>query len=173
MFQEQGDIAFQLPVKSLAHPEPLNMREVMAYFLTPVPHALRTPDGFMAKTDKSKLMAKITADFETIELPDLRTLVEPRTIFIYDGNAQIHALMDVPAIFEDISLKLLDQLPRNADSLFSTDIYHDMSTKSQKLLLRGQGERITLQGMKMRRPPDFKLFLQNENNKVQLFDLLM
>ena len=172
-YQEQGDVAFQLLVKSQLLPVPPSVEEIMAFPLTPVSHALGTPDGFMAKTAKSKLMSKITADFQTVAAPDSQDPNEPITLFVQDGNAQLHALLDVPAVFEDICLKILDQLPRKADCLFATDMYHDLSTKSQERLLRGQGEKITLLGIKMRRPADFKMFLQNEENKLQLFDLLL
>lgn len=54
-YQEQGDIAFQLLVKSQLLEQPISIDELMTYCITPVPHSLGTPDGYMAKTDKSKV----------------------------------------------------------------------------------------------------------------------
>ena len=72
-YQEQGKNAFQMLVKAQSLAVPLSMEEIMTYSLTPVPHALGTPDGFMAKTEKSKLMIKIASDFQTSMLQDIRT----------------------------------------------------------------------------------------------------
>ncbi|KAG1700947.1 hypothetical protein GQR58_005063 [Nymphon striatum] len=52
-YQEQGNIAFQLLVKSQLLDQPISIKELMSYCITPVPHSLGTPDGYMAKTDKS------------------------------------------------------------------------------------------------------------------------
>ena len=51
-YREQGDIAFQLLVKSQLLEYPLSIAELMTYCITPVPHSLGTPDGYIAKTDK-------------------------------------------------------------------------------------------------------------------------
>ena len=168
-YREQGDIAFQLLVKSQLLEEPLSIDDIMCYCLTPVPHSIGTPDGFMAKTDKAKLMAKITSGFQCAA----PTANDDGTLFIYDGNAQVHALVDVPNTFEAICLKLLDQLHRSADIIFSTDTYQPTSVKSQERLRRGCGEKILVQGIKTRRPADFKQFLLNPDNKLQLLDLLL
>ena len=168
-YQEQGDIAFQLLVKSQMCPNPVSIEELMAYSLTPVPHSLGTADGFMAKTCKSKILAYLTAEVSSVDGFYLR---DEKVLYIEDGNARLHALKEIPDTFEQICLKLLDQLPRNSDVLFSTDMYKDGSVKSQERLRRGSSERLLLEGIKMRRPPDFKLFLQNDDNKTQLFKVM-
>ena len=50
---EQGDIAFQLLIKSQVMEHPISIDELMRYCITPVPHSLGTPDGYMAKTDQN------------------------------------------------------------------------------------------------------------------------
>ena len=51
-YKEQGNIAFQLLVKGEGLK--LDMRELMTYPITPVPHCIGTADGYFAKTDKSR-----------------------------------------------------------------------------------------------------------------------
>lgn len=46
-FLEQSDLAFMLLVKSQLLDQPLDLDELMSYSLTPVPHCLGTPDGFI------------------------------------------------------------------------------------------------------------------------------
>ncbi len=52
-FKQQGNIAFQLLVKSQEGKLGLDLKELMSFQLTPVPCSLATADNFMAKTDKS------------------------------------------------------------------------------------------------------------------------
>ena len=48
-YQEQSDIAFTLLVKSQKSEEPIDLEKLVSFPLTPVPHMLGTPDGFLAK----------------------------------------------------------------------------------------------------------------------------
>ena len=82
-------------------------------------------------------------------------------------------MVDVPIVFEEICLRPLDHLPKDVDCLFSTDMNKKVCIKSLERLLRARGDRITLHGVKMRRPADFKEFLLNPENKIQLFDLML
>lgn len=96
-----------------------------------------------------------------------------KTFYIEDGNARLYTLKDLPATFELVCLKILQQLPKGKDVLFSTDMYVPGSVKSQERMRRGVSERLILEGVKTRRPADFKSFLLNEDNKVQLFELML
>ena len=57
-YKQQGNIAFHLLVKSQELPdeENLDLRMLLTYPLTPVPYSIRLADGFLAKTDKSKVL---------------------------------------------------------------------------------------------------------------------
>ena len=68
---------------------------------------LGTPDGLLAKNDKSTMVAYLTSDVEPAASPPQ----DGKTFFIDDGNARLHALKDRPDTFQLISLKLLQQLP--------------------------------------------------------------
>jgi hypothetical protein len=52
-YQEQGNASFQILVKSHLLSQPISIGELMTFCLTPVPHSLGTPDGYMAKTNKA------------------------------------------------------------------------------------------------------------------------
>ncbi|KAG1666470.1 Adenylate cyclase type 8 [Nymphon striatum] len=108
-YQEQGDIAFQLLVKSQLLDQPISIKELMSYCITPVPHALGTPDGYMAKTDKSKVVAYLTADVQHFELP---AQGNEHTFYIEDGNARLYTLKDLLDTFEQVCMKILQVLPK-------------------------------------------------------------
>ena len=57
--------------------------------------------------------------------------------------------------------------------VFSTDSYHADSIKAQERLRRGFSQRYIIEGQATRKPVDFKLFLANEENKLQLCQLLL
>ena len=139
----------------------------MRYCLSPVPHCLGTPDGFFAKTNKATMMHYILED-RTEEVP-----YPQDSFFIQDGNALFHSLTSLPPTFGDICLQILDQMVAKKNFVFSTDSYQLDSIKSQERLRRGFGEKFLVEGPAKQKPRDFKLFLANDMNKVQLCQLLL
>lgn len=157
-----------LLVKSQHLDQPISLEELMMYPLTPVPHSLGTPDGFYNKTNKAALIHYLTEDAnEEIQCP------KEATLFIQDGNALIHALKNLPSTFGHICLQILDQMIAKNDFVFSTDCYHPDSVKGQERLRRGSSQKLIVDGPATRKPADFKLFLANEDNKKQLFQLML
>ena len=59
------------------------------------------------------------------------------------------------------------------DFIFSTDSYHADSIKAQERLRQGSSQCYLIQEPATRKPSDFKLFLENEQNKTQLCELLL
>ena len=55
-YQEESKIAFTLLVKSQYLEEPIDLEKWVYFPLTPVPHMIRTPDGFFAKTKKASML---------------------------------------------------------------------------------------------------------------------
>ena len=166
-YQEQGNLTFQLLVKSQLLKEPLDLNELMRYSLTPVPHSLGTPDGFMAKTNKASMLHHLLEDYsDEVHYPT-------EAFFIQDGNAMFHSLKDLPPTFEGICLKVLDQMVAKGNFIFSTDSYVQDSIKSQERLRRGVSEKFIIDGPATRKPADMKEFLLNGRNKEQLCDLLL
>ncbi|KAI4821039.1 hypothetical protein KUCAC02_028991 [Chaenocephalus aceratus] len=74
VYKEQSNLAFQLLVKSQIMEMPINLEELMRYPLSPVPHALGSPDGYFAKTNKwdgEYEHEEEELEMEEIELEDL------------------------------------------------------------------------------------------------------
>lgn len=166
-YQEQSNLAFTLLVKSQLLDEPLNLDELMRYCLSPVPHCLGTPDEFFAKTNKATMMHYVLEE-RTDEVP-----YPMDSFFIQDGNALFYALINMPPTFGDICLQILDQMVAKKNFIFSTDSYHMDSIKAQERPRRGFGEKFLVEGPATQKPKDFKLFLANDMNKVQLCQLLL
>ena len=96
--------------------------------------------------------------------------------YIEDGNAMFHSMTNIPTTFKDISLKLLDLTSNKKFMVFSTDTYHKDSIKSLELKRRSglaEPEVLAISGENMRRPLDFKLFLQAGENKTSFCRLLL
>ena len=124
----------------------------------------------MAKTDKSTIVCHLTSDVESATFPS-QGADRKKVLFIDDGNARLYTLKDLPETFEKINLKILEQLPRD-DVIFSTDKYIRNFVKSQERARCGTSDKLLI-GLNTRRPVDFKAFLLNGENKVQLFELLL
>ena len=143
-YREQGDLAFKLLIKAQDLDHPVSIEELMTYSLTSVPHALGTPDGFMNKTEKSKAVRFLLKDVESEDIPR-----QDKSIFaIDDGNARLYWLIELPNTFGEITLKILNQLPKHIDVCFSTDMYYDQSIKSQERMRRGESENLLIKGTK-------------------------
>ena len=156
-----------LLVKSQHADSQISLDELMSYSLTPVPPSLGTADGFFNKTNKATLLHAILDDVpEHIAYPD-------DALFIQDGNAHFHSLIDIPPTFGELSLRILNSMVSKKQFIFSTDSYHNSSIKSQERLRRGCSQRHIVSGPATRKPADFKLFLANEDNKIQLCKLLL
>ena len=171
-YSQQGNIAFQLLVKSQKLlGEKLNLRELMTYQLTPVPYSLSLSDGSLNKTDTSKGMQNLLKDCE-----DAKVLSSPsETLVIEDGNAVFHRLHELPGTFSGIARKILEEsvLKSKSPCVFSTDMYHKNSVKAMERQRRGAGERLIVSSGHMKRPKDWKDFLSNDDNKVQLVKILL
>ena len=139
----------------------------MSYPLSPVPHSLGTPDGFFTKTNKAAMMHFLLEEYpEEVPYPK-------ETIYIQDGMAHLHTLTNLPPSCGDICLQILDHMASKKNFIFSTDSYQPDSIKTQERMRRGSSEKFIIDGPATRKPPDFKLFLANDENKLQLCQLLM
>ncbi|XP_034071336.1 uncharacterized protein LOC117545602 [Gymnodraco acuticeps] len=167
VYKEQSNRAFQLLVMSQIMEMPINLEELMRYPLSPVPHALGSPDGYFAKTNKATILHHLLQDRdEDVPYPN-------DALFIQDGNALCHMMSNLLPTFGGICMQLLDQMVAKQHFVFSTDCYQPDSIKAQERLRRGSSEKRIIDGPNTRRPYDFKSFLGNELNKKQLCDLLL
>ena len=167
MYQEQSNLAFQLLVKSQMLDKPINIKELMHYPLSPVPHALGTPDGFFAKTNKATIFHYLLQDREE-EVPYPKD-----ALFIQDGNALFYMITNLPPTCGEICFQLLDQMIAKHHFVFSTDSYHLDSIKAQERPRRSFTEKYIISGPHTHKPHDFKAFLNNDLNKNQLCNLLL
>jgi len=166
-YKQQGNVAFQLLVKSQSQGITLDLKELMSYPLTPVPYGIGTADGFLAKTDKSKALHHLTKDREDAAAPP-----SSETLVIHDGNACFYFLKDIPRNFSQICDKVFDIMPKTGDVVFSTDTYIPTSVKAMERLRRGSGEKLIIKGENTRKPAEWKTFLANDVNKQQFIALL-
>ncbi|XP_048577521.1 uncharacterized protein LOC5506308 [Nematostella vectensis] len=157
-----------LLVKSQFLEEPVDLDELMTYSLTPVPHSLGTPDGFLNKANKATILHFLIDDYDGDAL-----YPSEKCLYIQDGNALFHALTQLPPTFGEICLQMLDQMVTKKDFIFSTDSYHENPIKSQERIRRGSSPKYIVDGPATRKPAEFKLFLSNDANKVQLCRLLL
>lgn len=126
-YREQGNVAFQLLVKSQKAGQQVDVKELMKFQLTTVPTSIATADNFLAKTDKSKGFHYLTKDLDDADIPP-----HEETLTVIDGNAEFHKLQQVPANFREICHKLYDMMPRRTDVLFSTYMYKEASIKAME-----------------------------------------
>ena len=104
----------------------------------------------------------------------LEDISDPEGAFyIQDGNALFYTLANLSPTFGAICLQVLDQLVAKKNFIFSTDSYHEDSIKSQERLRRGLSQHYVVGGPATRKPTDWKLFLVDEENKLQLCRLLL
>jgi hypothetical protein len=73
-YRQQSNIAFQLLVRSQCDDLRIDLKELPAYPLTPVPYSIATSDGFLNKTDKSKGYHFLTKDVEDVPPPPLQMI---------------------------------------------------------------------------------------------------
>ena len=139
----------------------------MTYPLTLTPYSVSTIDGFFAKTNKAKGMNYlINKDNEVNVVPENCALIQ-------DGNSSFY-MSNVPPTMKTISERIFASLPKAAVVIFSTDTYVDRlrSPKSAERNSRGCGDCYIVEGINVRRPPDWNNFLLNDENKRSFIHLL-
>ncbi len=166
-YREQSSRAFQILVQSQKEGLQVNLEELMSYPLTCIPYSIGLPGHFLVKTDKSKLLHKVSDGIDDAIVPPME-----ETLWIYDGNATFHSLKDIPGNFRQICRKIFNSLAKG-DVVFSTDTYLENSIKSMERRRRGLTEKLILGGGATKKPSDWKKFLSNDENKTQLIELLL
>ena len=140
----------------------------MQYQLTPVPFCLGSSEGFFNKTNKASGF-----NFLVKDLDDEPQLDPSNTVTILDGNCLFHTVTELPDTFKGVAEKIFSLIPSSCDVIFSTDTYCENSIKSSERRRRGTGEKFLIQGPNMKRPPDWKGFLSNDDNKEMLADVIL
>lgn len=146
----------------------IDFEDLMSYPLTPVPYSIGTADGYLTRTDKSKGFNYLVKDVEAASLPDPNT-----TLLIEDGNALFHYMSEVPKNFRDICEKLYLIMAKRSDVICSTDMYQPHSIKGMERNRRGVCEKFIVQGEMTKKPADWREFLANDENKIQLIRIML
>ena len=146
----------------------IDLEIIMSYQLGPVPWTLATADGAPVKSDKAKLLHNLEGTVDVSENP-----VREETVYIYDGNALLQAMQQVPDTFEEVADRVFNLLPKNQRVDFVTDSYHENSIKTFERRRRGITPTFLLAGPKTKTPRDWKSFMSNDDNKTQLIKLLL
>ena len=138
------------------------MEKVLKYPLSTVPFSLASSDGYPLKTNKSVLLHKNQQYYEEQDLSKL-----PNSVFIIDGNALFHSILDIPTTFGELAKKIFSCLPKSSTIHFVTDTYRDNSIKRAERERRGSSEsnEYMLRGPATKVPRNWKAFLSNDENK--------
>ena len=161
----ERNIFGQLVVLSVEHN--IDLQVTLSYLLGSVPYALATADGMPAKTGKSKLLHHLESCIEHVTAPASEAVAK-----VIDDNASLYVLSPIPDIFQGVAETVFDRLPKSARVDFVTDRYKDISIKSFERKRRGTSENLLISGPKTKTPKDWKVFMNNVENKAQLIKLL-
>ncbi|GBM65011.1 hypothetical protein AVEN_68937-1 [Araneus ventricosus] len=155
----------------------LNLEDLMAFSLNPIPAALGNYGGSLVKTNKAKLM-HFNLGHQNIHLSI--TNISPNSTLIIDGMAMLHQLKCVPSTFGELARTLLKQLVNIATELnctrvdFVTDSYPDISIKqgerSRRSAVGVQLFKITSENQPI--PKQWKKFLALSVNKEAIITFL-
>merc|ERR1712055_1007301 len=133
-YQEESKIAFTLLVNSQYLEEPIDLGKWEYFPLTPVPHMLRTPDGFFAKTKKG-LYASLTSRGvygRCINTWKYKPYSGWECPFLYPYKN--------PDLFGSFCLQFLEHMARKKNFIFSTYYYEDFFMKRQERLRHENSE---------------------------------
>ena len=147
----------------------VSLKEVLVYSLGPIPWSLATADGSFVKSAKSKLQDSIEKDVEdptVVALPN-------DCVRVFDGMVIIQQLVSISlATFGDMSEFVLKRITSHPGKViyFVTDQYRDDSLKSGERQQRAAAGtiRIQLTRRDQKRPKQFKKYLSDGVNKVDL-----
>ena len=167
-YRQDGSFVFNLLVQlEKMGTDKIDLKDFMSYPLTPVPYCIGTLDGFLAKTNKAKCFQWLTNKVGSSKSPN-----NDDTLVIEDGNAYFHCLSDIPDNFGMIAEKIFHMISSYNSVVFSTDMYRTDSVKSMERVRRGTSTKLLIGGPKTKKPPDWKQFLKNDENKKRLIEII-
>ena len=149
----------------------VNLREVLAYELGPLPLSISNYDGSLRKTQKSKL-------FQHLESSIVSCVAIPENCpQIFDGMVLLQKLPKMLKTFGDISDYILKKVLRGPAraAFFVTDYYLEDSIKSMEWDSRSTHGTIRMKVVRRKQaiPKQWKKFLRNSENKLDLIDFLL
>ena len=157
----------------MAQSRTMDMRKVLEFDLCPLPLALALPDGSLAKTDKAKLLSLLEAGVPSADC------VPQNAARVVDAMALLQALQNIPSTFSQLA-ELVFSITTSSFQYgiervdFVVDQYKDISIKGCEQQRRGQTGVLRVQVLRGSQPcpVQWKKFLQNGNNKMELTHFL-
>ena len=148
----------------------VNLKEVLTYELRPLPLSIADYDETLKKTQKSKLFQHLMSSIVSC------VAIPKKCPQIFDGMVLLQKLPKILKTFGDISDYILKNLLHGSTrvAFFVTDYYLEDSIKSMER--DSQSAYGTIRMKVMRReevmPKQWKKFLRNSENKLDLIDFL-
>lgn len=150
----------------------LDMKEVLAHRLGPIPWALASPEGTLRKTAKSSLPNRLKKNLKPIEA------VPEQSACIIDGMALVQRLDANHMTFGDVSTILLKMVLREGASCKRIDVvfdvYREQSIKNAERISRGSTSSTIFttisSGHKIKQ---WRQFLGSSDNKNKLVQFLV
>ena len=134
----QRDILGLLLAKSQELNAPIDMEKALKFPLSPVPLALAHADGERRKTNKSALYAHALASTQ----PKVSTAGSGKKAYVLDLAAQLRSMTKVPDTFEELAVKILNDIPRAYETVYiGCDTYRGVSIKAPERSLRGESQK--------------------------------
>ena len=95
-------------------------------------------------------------------------------IFVVDFIAQIRVIAkEIPETYEQLALKILQSIPKGYEHVdLVADIYRLVSIKTAERNKRVSSLKVSIKSAKSKIPCDFSLFMQNNENKSCLIDII-
>ena len=162
---EQKNILGLLAAKSDQSKLAVGITNALSFPLASVSLPLVSTDGAMRKTN----LIYGAIDSLSNHNISLESYTGVNYLFV-DVNPALRAVKNVPKIFEDLAVKLINDVPQRYNVVyFVYDTYFEKSIKAAQRNNRGSSDRLVVRSSKMHIPSDFRKFLNNNNNKERLF----
>ena len=100
-------------------------------------------------------------------------LIHSHSLLLADVAAALRAVKNVPKTFEGLAIELINDVPQRYNVVyFVSDTYFERFVKAAERNNRGSSDRLFVRSSKMHIPSDFQKFLNNDNNKERLFEII-
>ena len=166
----QKDVLGLLAAKSHECKSVIDIQKSLTYPLAPVSLPLASADGAMRKTNKSSLydaLHGITDHNQVLET------FSGEKVYIMDLAATLRSVTKLPRTFGELAEKLWKDVPRPYNTIYvACDTYSEDSIKNSERDKRGSADRLVIRSPQIRIPSNFQNFLNNGENKEQLFELI-
>ena len=166
---EQKDITGLLAAKLDQSKLTVDIKNAMSFAFASVSLLLASADGAMRKAKKSNLYGAINSlsnHNKSLEIIDVNYL-------FVDVATALRAVKNILKTFEDLAIKLINDVPKRYNVVyFVCDTYFEKYIKVAERSNSGSSDRLVVSSSKMHISSYFQNFLNNNNNKERLFEII-